>query len=232
MRGMKVMVWLALVIALGCGEDGTSMKSDSGGASGTAGGTGGMQAGTGGGGTGSVPTGGGGTGTGSVPAGGGGTGGRPGDDLTGALLPKADLCMPGDYFYMKETPCRSSAPIAAGIPDKGSDILASFGSIALPAPMTPGKPYTISIEAVVGKQSPAAWHQEIWGVMSLCAEDGEQADLLVVQMLDRGPYAYCSMVMPTKAYTHIIQVVRKVSKGGSFGQGGFQFCPTGSCPKP
>jgi hypothetical protein len=156
-----------------------------------------------------------------------GAGGGGGSPLTLGGLPESDLCMPGTYVYTEDAACMTALP--PGIPAPQGPAF-SFESIALPAPMTPGKPYSISVESKVRKAMPAEWSQEIYGAMSHCGEGGEMADFLDEQPLDRGPFTYCSTIMPTKAYTHIIVATRLVSDEGVLARGGYGLCPNVQCP--
>ena len=68
--------------------------------------------------------------------------------------------------------------------------------------------------------------------MSTCAEGGEKADLLATEMLDCGRATYCSTLMPQKAYTHVIFAAHLIAEEGILVRGGYQFCPSATCPQP
>ena len=224
MRGTRLAVWLTLLLAIGCGDGGNPSPAGSGGAGAGAGSgaTGGVQAGSGAtaGSTSGSSSGGAGSGSGT-----GGSAGSSADTLGG--LPKADLCMPGEYILTDDAVCNSALP--RGIPAPEAPVF-SFESIALRTPMTPGKPYSVSVESKIRKAMPAEWSQEIYGAMSKCGTGGETADLLDEKALDRGPFTYCSTLMPTKAYTHIIVATRLVSDEGVLARGGYGLCPDVMCP--
>jgi hypothetical protein len=233
MRGTRLTLWLMLALAAaGCGDDGGSANAGAGGGggntsgAGAAGGTGGAGAsgGSGAGGAAGVA----GLGGASASGGVGGAGGTAGDELTYGLLPKADLCMPGDYIYSDQLSCPGELP--AGIPMPEGTGSYKFDSIELPASMVPGQPYAISTERRVPARDTAPWAEQIWGVMSRCGEGGEAPELLSEKLLDRGPFTYCSTITPTKAYTHVVIIANQLTSMTVLGLGGFGLCPNVTCP--
>jgi hypothetical protein len=158
----------------------------------------------------------------------GGMGGTAGEELTFGLLPVADLCMPGEYIYSEQLGCQGDFP--AGVQMPGGTGAIKYDSIELPTPMVPGQPYAISTERLVAKLDSAPWEERIWGVMSQCGTGGETADLLDEKPLDQGQLTYCSTIMPSKPYTHIVIIANQLVSNNPLGLGGFGLCPNVTCP--
>jgi len=156
---------------------------------------------------------------------GSGTGG--GEELSLGGLPVSDLCSPGEYSYMTAITCQ---PTVGGLMTEGTRTLVE--SVELPVPMTAGQPYSISLEHKTSMETPAKWIEDVYGVMSMCAEGGETAELLGTQMLDRGNGTYCLTFTPQKAYTYLLLAAKMVGREAFMARGGYQFCPTVGCPDP
>jgi len=103
-----------------------------------------------------------------------------------------------------------------GVPPKQpGDTTPAVRSIQLPAPMTAGQPYSLSVDA---GNTPRA---EFWGSNAQCGYGYE-----LLWSGDIGTGIFCFTFHPTKAHSHIVMVWR-----GEYGtHGDIGLCPGSACP--
>jgi len=148
-------------------------------------------------------------------------------------FPVADHCAPGEYNPMFNPFCVDidggmESALASGIGTTPSVEL-SIRWQRLSTAMRANQPYATSVEIDIF-QPPASQQLEIWGAMSPCATAGEQSDRLGTVPLNQGTGVYCLDMHPTKPYSHVMLVFRKLTEGNGNGEHGQTYCSMGACP--
>lgn len=223
MRSARVVTCLGLMLALACNDTGSGDGNGNGHDAGHAGGSSGATGGRGE--AGSAP------GAGASAGGAGASGSGSDGPQTRNGYPVADHCAPGTYRGMYLADCSGAEREVALNSGIGTDVgvRTSVYWHQLPEPMTAGEAYALSFEFDTYDGVPQL---EVWGATSRCAMDGEDSELLDMQLLDRGRGVYCAALRPEKAFTHVLVVTRLFAEDDGYAQQGQTYCAAGACPGP
>jgi hypothetical protein len=170
----------------------------------------------------------------------GGAGGSPAGTGGSSMFDPAEHCAPGEYFGYGELHasrafgglainCYGDA-LAQAIDNGLGEGVSSLVSIQLPEPLTQSTGASVSMEIESRQGGPTSVQVEFWAAHADCGSSG------TIKQFHAEPVdstrVYCGSITPDTAYTHILQVFRRIpdSELGGIVQRGTTLCAAGYCP--